>query len=312
MKISVIVPTYRRPRYLERCLRALATQVRAPDEIIVVTRKEDDAAHKVVRRFIEECKKHSILVKNVNVHRPGVVPAVNQGLQYVFEGVVCIIDDDSTAAEDWLQQIEGYYRKSTVGGVGGPIIPCVDNKPTIKKRRIIGRVSWFGFVFNGLTEITETPRYVDHLAGSNISFRRDLLNKFDESLLGYYFRFEMDACLHIVKKKRCKIIYDPNIRIYHHSKRSKIKPTNCQRYDEIYSINSNNTYVLLKYFSFLQKIIFLLFTFIIGDAPSNGFFTLMIRVIKYKEPKILKEILPAFRGKFNGILSYMSRKKVFN
>ncbi|WP_455777492.1 glycosyltransferase family 2 protein, partial [Burkholderia stabilis] len=43
MKISVLVPTYRRPADLARCLLALQRQHRLPDEVIVVARPEDDA-----------------------------------------------------------------------------------------------------------------------------------------------------------------------------------------------------------------------------------------------------------------------------
>ncbi|NTX23610.1 glycosyltransferase family 2 protein, partial [Burkholderia cepacia] len=45
MKISVLVPTYRRPADLARCLLALQRQQRLPDEVIVVARPEDDATH---------------------------------------------------------------------------------------------------------------------------------------------------------------------------------------------------------------------------------------------------------------------------
>ena len=51
MRLSVLVPTYRRAADLERCLSALAAQTRAPDEIVVVTQPEDtDALALLARR----------------------------------------------------------------------------------------------------------------------------------------------------------------------------------------------------------------------------------------------------------------------
>ena len=41
MKITVLVATYKRPRFLEMCLESLAGQKRLPDEIVVVVRPED-------------------------------------------------------------------------------------------------------------------------------------------------------------------------------------------------------------------------------------------------------------------------------
>jgi cellulose synthase/poly-beta-1,6-N-acetylglucosamine synthase-like glycosyltransferase len=54
--VSVVVPTYRRPYLLDRCLQALVSQAFAPDafEIIVV----DDAADEVTRRVIVEWQQY--------------------------------------------------------------------------------------------------------------------------------------------------------------------------------------------------------------------------------------------------------------
>jgi GT2 family glycosyltransferase len=54
--VSVVVPTYRRPHLLDRCLQALLSQAFAPDayEIIVV----DDAADESTRRVISEWQQH--------------------------------------------------------------------------------------------------------------------------------------------------------------------------------------------------------------------------------------------------------------
>ena len=45
MKITVLVPTYRRPQDLARCLAALQKQERVPDEVVVVARPDDEATH---------------------------------------------------------------------------------------------------------------------------------------------------------------------------------------------------------------------------------------------------------------------------
>ena len=42
MRTSVVVPTYRRPEALSRCLDALVHQNTAPDEIIIVTATSSD------------------------------------------------------------------------------------------------------------------------------------------------------------------------------------------------------------------------------------------------------------------------------
>jgi GT2 family glycosyltransferase len=48
MRAAVLVPTYRRPRDLTRCLRAIATQTRAADEVVVVGRRGDRETFRIL------------------------------------------------------------------------------------------------------------------------------------------------------------------------------------------------------------------------------------------------------------------------
>ena len=42
MKIVIVIPTYRRPKDLQRCLTALETQTQQADEVLVVVRNNDE------------------------------------------------------------------------------------------------------------------------------------------------------------------------------------------------------------------------------------------------------------------------------
>ena len=42
MRMSVLVPSYKRPQDLVRCLAGLARQKRAADQVVVVARRTDD------------------------------------------------------------------------------------------------------------------------------------------------------------------------------------------------------------------------------------------------------------------------------
>ena len=50
MRMTVVVPTYRRPADLDRCLRALGALSRPADEVIVVSRAEDTPTQEVLDR----------------------------------------------------------------------------------------------------------------------------------------------------------------------------------------------------------------------------------------------------------------------
>ena len=53
MRISVLVPTYKRPESLARCLDALVHQRTAAAEILVIVRSEDGAGQDVVRSYAQ-------------------------------------------------------------------------------------------------------------------------------------------------------------------------------------------------------------------------------------------------------------------
>ena len=65
MRISVVVPSYRRPDALARCLPALLAQERAADELIVVVRADDAETRQLLTTFPQ--------VTEVTVDRPGAV-----------------------------------------------------------------------------------------------------------------------------------------------------------------------------------------------------------------------------------------------
>lgn len=315
-KVSVVVATYARPDYLRRCLTSLLSQLEKPDEIVVVTTSGDLSCKALVEFFQSECEIHGIAFKEMTVMLPGIVSAENAGLRSISGDIVCFIDDDAIADSNWINLLKRHYHDSDVGAVGGPVVPCVDGKPILRTQRYVGKIAFFGFVIDDHNRLTQGMSYVDHLAGSNMSFRRELFNQFDERLIGRHFRFEMDCCLSI-KKSGCKIVYDPEIRVYHYSARavkrgyqnySKKSYTTVYSATEIFSINCNNTYVLLKHLSFPSKLLFLLFTFIVGDASSYGFLVTFIRLAKYKNIKVLCELLTALRGKLKGISLYVERE----
>jgi 2-polyprenyl-3-methyl-5-hydroxy-6-metoxy-1,4-benzoquinol methylase len=169
------------------------------------------------------------------------------------------------------------------------------------------RVSCFGVASRFNAEyIVPRPIEVDNLQGTNMSFRRELLDSFDENLVGHCHREDMDVCLSI-RKKGYKIIYDPEIVVYHYRDVSPSPYIGRQEwYTKILEANINNTYVLLKHLSPRNWLVFLLFTFLVGDTQNTGILRNLIRVVRNRRTEyVTKFLLPALKGKFRGILLYL-------
>src|SRR6266702_3200083 len=115
MRLSVLVPTYRRPADLSRCLSALAAQTRVPDEIIIVTHSEDIDTLALLAR-----QQEILPLRTVTVDRSGVVAKLNRGLSVCQGDIVAITDDDAAPRPDWLARIEAHFRDDArIGAAGG-------------------------------------------------------------------------------------------------------------------------------------------------------------------------------------------------
>lgn len=129
MRVAVVVPTYRRPLLLARCLIALARQDFAASdyEIIVV----DDGSDVETQRTVEEIAEiASVRLRYLRVTgRHGPAAARNLGWQATQADIVAFTDDDTVAAASWLR--EGFAAFAPdVTGVWGRIVVPLPRVPT--------------------------------------------------------------------------------------------------------------------------------------------------------------------------------------
>ena len=115
MKMTVLVPTYRRPADLRRCLDALKTQERPADQVIVTVREEDAET----AAFFAGYTAAPLPLQIVPVTVPGVIAAMNAGLAQSTGDIIALTDDDTAPYTDWLQRMEGTLRRRSPGRRGG-------------------------------------------------------------------------------------------------------------------------------------------------------------------------------------------------
>jgi len=122
LKVSVVIPTYKRPDLLQRCLMPLLKQTldRTHYEIIVV----DDGQTEDTRALVEGLAAQTQGRPLLRYLRPqgtrGPAAARNRGWQAADGEVVAFTDDDTVPDEDWLRQ--GFRA---IGGEGGRWLPAV-------------------------------------------------------------------------------------------------------------------------------------------------------------------------------------------
>jgi len=299
VKASVIIATYKRPPYLSRCLEELEKQIEKPDEVLVVGVKNDEETI----NFMDKARNLDLNVKAFFISRKGIVAAENKGLSESRGDIICFIDDDAYPAKDWVYRIKkSFLENPRLGAVGGPCVPCVDGEPVIKKTNLVGRILWFGYFIGNSDKLTNYAIYVDHLAGCNMSLQRKLIDFFDEKLVGDAYMFETDACLSI-KKRGFKILYNPDIRVYHHQIRLKEFQKGLPS-SVIYARAHNRSYIFMKHFSPIQRLIFIIYDLLIGEPSTPGLIITLTKSLLRRKAYFLTELIPSIKGKISGLQTF--------
>jgi len=214
MRVSVLVPSYRRPKDLARCLAALVAQTLKPDRVIVVTRANDFETLEVAKS--SDAK---LPVELVEVSTPGQVHALNAGLARCPAGIVAITDDDAAPRPDWLRRIRSHFDADRkVGGVGGRDWVHEQGGVLDGEKHLVGRFLWFGRMVGNHHLGAGPAREVDFLKGANCSFRIAAIGPigFDARLRGAGAQVHNDLTASLaVKRAGWKLIYDPMVAVDH-------------------------------------------------------------------------------------------------
>lgn len=105
LRVSVVVPTYRRPFLLDRCLRALVGQdlPRGEYEIVVVDDANDAKTREVVEDYGREGDTAPPIRYECVTGRHGPAIARNRGWRAARAPIAAFTDDDCVPQSDWLR-----------------------------------------------------------------------------------------------------------------------------------------------------------------------------------------------------------------
>jgi GT2 family glycosyltransferase len=269
MRVTAVVPSYRRHHDLARCLGALRRQRRAPDAVIVALR-EDDAES---RALVAELASLWPELRPVLVSRPGVVAAMNAALAAADGDIITFTDDDAEPMADWVERIVARFESDPgVGGVGGrdEQADAAGAKPNV------GRLQWFGRTIGNHHIGVGPARDVDVLKGVCCAFRLPLVRAvgFDERLRGQgaQVHWELALCL-ALRRAGWRLVYDPAIRVRHHvGIRHDADQLHRGRFDVAPHEDAvfNETLVLAEHLTPMRRASFALWATLVGTAAEPG------------------------------------------
>lgn len=138
LKISVVIPTYRRPALLLRCVQSLLRQdFRAHDfEVIVISDGDDDATSYAMTSL--PTRKDPMVRYYPLPQKAGPAAARNLGWILADAPLVAFTDDDCIADEGWLQGMWSAYeahQKPEIAFSGTTAVP-IRKQPTDYEKNI--------------------------------------------------------------------------------------------------------------------------------------------------------------------------------
>ncbi len=301
LTMSVLIVTYRRPEFLENCLRSLERQTRLPDEAIVVGVDEDEATAAVVQEFASESSFPCIWSA---CPVPSIVKQTNMGLDLCHSDVVALTNDDAEPFPDWLERMESYYEDVTIGGVGGrDFVRLPDGQIWEEQADCVGRITWFGRLYGN--HHLSHPKVVDVelLKGVNMSCRRQSLGLLDPRMVpGGRWHWEIDACFQ-VRESGGRLVFDPHICVDHFHYQAA-RPTVVDP-GFVYAANHNLALNLIGHLGRWKRLAFLIYTFLWGDYPEMGLAvfakTYASRAIRHRDFGFIRLLGVSFRGKLDAL-----------
>jgi cellulose synthase/poly-beta-1,6-N-acetylglucosamine synthase-like glycosyltransferase len=273
--IGVLIPTYKRSRDLLRCLDALRSQEKPPDDVLLIVRTEDDET----RAALSSYDRGTLPIRVILVDTPGTVYAHNVGIEACSTDVLAMIDDDTAPHPQWLRVIlEDFQADPRLGGLGGRD-RCFDGQTFDEsKEATVGKLQWFGRAIGNHHRGYGSIREVDLLKGANMSFRKTALEtaRCDTRLRGRGAQPNEDTSLTFaVKRAGWKIAYDPNAVVDHYQAVREEK----RHYGGILPIVDGEPFVDFAYnevvgiwdsLSAGRKIAFVLWSVLVGTGVCPG------------------------------------------
>ena len=276
LRIAIIVPTYRRPEDLTRCLEAIARQTRRADQIVVVIREEDE----LTRVAVERLTSNGVVLTIATVGVSGQVAALNAGLAHVEADIIAITDDDAAPRTDWLERIGAWFASDArIGGVGGRDWVHHGDRLEAEGRRVVGKLEWYGRCVGNHHLGTGGAREVDFLKGANMSYRRTAIGtlRFDTRLRGGGAQVHNDLAFSLaVRRSGWKLIYDPEVAVDHYPA-PRFDEDARRVVSEVAYRNAafNQTLILCEALGRVRAWIFLLWATAIGTRSAPGLLQLL-------------------------------------
>ena len=307
LRASVVIPSYRRPTDLARCLEALEGQSAMPHEVLVGVRRDDA----MTQRVLDDFASRSLPIVAVSVGTDNASAARNRCIARASGDIVAMIDDDTAPHPAWLATIVARFADdASLGGVGGPDWFRGEIVPASARPTVVGKVQWWGRrVGNHHLGATRAVT-VEWLKGANMSFRRDLLGHipFGQGLRGGGAQFAEDVAFSLrIRREGHTLLYDPAVAVDHFPGVLTAGVDHRRLADKASLADAahNETVAMLDYLSAPRRQVFLAWALLVGTQLLPGL-AIAVYLTLRGERSAFERCRTIWRGRRDGLRTWKS------
>ena len=129
--------------------------------------------------------------------------------------ILAFLDDDAYPDKDWLTKALRHFESPEIAAVGGPAVTPDSDSPLQKAS---GQV-YSSYLMSGQYVYRYLPkpqRFVDDYPSCNFLVRKSIMRELGGFNTKFWPGEDTFLCLKIVRDLKKKIVYDPQVLVYHH------------------------------------------------------------------------------------------------
>lgn len=214
-KISLVICTYNRCRYLPGSLKSILLQNTPKNlfEVVVIDNASTDETADIVKEFISNNSEWNI--RYIYEGNKGLSFARNRGIVESRSPILAYVDDDVILTPNYLKEVLSFFDEyPEAAGAGGKVVPKYESgvEPVWMNKYLYGFV---GNLDHGeeMRLFTSSMKYP---AGCNMIYKKEILKKaggFNEDLK---FRSDDKYIFYKVIEVSNKVYYLPDAWLYHY------------------------------------------------------------------------------------------------
>ena len=245
--IDIVIPNYNGSKYLKKCINSLYTQTYSNIRVIIIDNGSSDSDYKWLKDY------KNLIFKKLDKNY-GFDKAVNEGIKLSNSKYVVLLNNDTVAKENWLEElIKCIEKDENIFSVCSKMIMYNESNIIDDAGDEYNLLGWTLKRGDGqhISKYNKTEEVFSSCAGAAI-YRRSILDEigyFDEQFFAYMEDVDIS---YRAKKHGYKNIYCANAQIYHIG-----SATSGSKYNsfKVKLAARNNVYVPYKNMPILQLII---------------------------------------------------------